>query len=229
MRLKFPDFIALAAFAGWFIAYMKYKKAWAKWLFGIVCFGSIGYIAFFNQQEEAGSTQSATTTGSNSPATIQSATASGSSTVIQAAPSSTVNNVQNGVSDSTLQQVLNLKDVELSERILAKYPHGCVILGLEGGKVIYDSRQKDIQMTSDWENCQISIDETNRICSISFPDQITIKSDHGTLIMNVGQFNIPYVENKPVSMGIECSDSVLNCEVLDSSKGIFLIGFRPNE
>ena len=46
MQLKLKEFLALGSFAGWFMNFMKFKKVWAQWLFGIICLGSILFIIF---------------------------------------------------------------------------------------------------------------------------------------------------------------------------------------
>lgn len=61
MRLKFSEFLALVSFVGWFINYMKFKKTWAKWLFGLVCLGSVVYVIFSNDKDSVGITQTAST------------------------------------------------------------------------------------------------------------------------------------------------------------------------
>jgi hypothetical protein len=97
---------------------------------------------------------------------MSNATTSGNNSPAQAAG----HDIINGASDQTLQQVLNLKDVELSERMLADYPHGCVILGLENGKVIYDTRLKDIKVITDWDNVKYAFDEKTQMMSITFTE-----------------------------------------------------------
>jgi hypothetical protein len=40
---------------------MKFKKTWAKWLFGLVCLGSVVYVIFSNDKDSVGITQTAST------------------------------------------------------------------------------------------------------------------------------------------------------------------------
>ncbi len=150
----------------------------------------------------------ATTSGSNSPAY-----AAGRDV-----------NVQNGVSDSTVQQLLNLKAVELSERMLSEYPHGCLLLGLENGKVIFDSRLKDIQMDADWDNATITINGGN--VKLIIP-KLAIVSGGIHLSTEIAESNFPFVEHKPVRTSwFNFYGLSLYCEVLDKDRDIFIIGCK---
>jgi hypothetical protein len=150
------------------------------------------------------------------------ATAFGNGSSAQAAG----HDINNGVSDSTLQQVLNLKDVELSERMLTDYPHGCVILGLENGKVIYDSRLKEIKVTADWDNTKYAFDEKTHMMAIYFSKFIMDYTNGSHLEFNGSTFEFPYLENKPFRNRIIGGLGDFYFQVLDTQKGILLIGFK---
>jgi hypothetical protein len=148
------------------------------------------------------------------------ATASGNNSTAQAAG----HDINIGVSDSTLQQVVNLKEVELSERILTEYSHGCLILGLENGKVKYDSRLKDIEFDADWNNTTITVSNGN--VDLLIPQLIVVS---GGIHLNIGVAEqiFPLVEHKPVRTSwFNLRGLSLYCEVLDKDRRIFIIGCK---
>gem|GEM_PF-900998 len=133
--------------------------------------------------------------------------------------------INNGVSDATLQKVLNLKDVELSERMLSDYPHGCIILGLKNGKVIYDSRLKDIQINGDWDNAKFVIDTNSQIAFLLLPHFSWISAQGGMVSLNYCSLGFRYAEDQPMQFRNMPSLNMFT-EVLDKNRGIFLIGFK---
>jgi hypothetical protein len=59
---------------------------------------------------------------------------------------------------TTLKQVLNLKQVDLSESFLSEFPYGCIIVGLQNnGHAAFDERLNGIQVNVDPKNVEFSI------------------------------------------------------------------------
>jgi hypothetical protein len=217
MQLNPSDFIAWAAFVlGGLIAMKKPKKV-IGWFLIIASGGYLLFAILSSGNESKPATSSSVT-----------ATVSGSGSTAQAAG----HDINNGIPTSALQQVLNLKDVELSERMLSDYPHGCIILGLENGKVIYESRLKDIVVNADWNSVIIAKDTTKKTIGITIPNfSYRHLTPGGLTATGMTLINtIPFAENEPVKDNtIDFSSWGLPSmyyEVLDASKGILLIGFK---
>jgi len=227
MRLRFSEFLALAAFAGWFINYMKFKKTWAKWLFGIVCLGSICYIIFFTSKDDSASAPTASTSGNNSPAIIQSATTSGSnSTVIQAASGSTVNTtINNGITGEQMRKLLDehfdtpKKRLELSNI----FTQGYALVGVANGSLVWVPRLKNVKFSADWDKTTI-VDEGNDIVLELYDMHITEPSGMHFSFDDVS-FNYPRVENV-VFKDNHVGSGLFYFLVLDLNQKIFVIGFK---
>lgn len=149
----------LASLLAWFIGYMKLKKAWAKWLLGLVFIVSIVYVVFGPRDDKTGGTQTASTSGSNSPATIQTATTTGSnSPIIQAAAGATVNaSITYGVSEETMRRLLIDEDNNSRTELAERYPQGYALLGYASGSIVFEPRLKNITVNADWNNTKVSL------------------------------------------------------------------------
>ena len=207
MRLKIGEIMSLATFVLGCLAYMKVKKKYVAFLLWGVCLISLILVVTSENQDN--------TSANNTTVT---ATSSGKGSSAQAAG----HDINNGVPASTVQQILNLKDVELSERMLADYPHGCIIIGLKNGKVIYDPRLKDISVTGDWDNAKLVVDTNSQKATLYISDMWIggIEIDHNS-------FSFDYSKTEPKRVtGISFSGVQIYSQVLDKDKGIFLIGFK---
>jgi hypothetical protein len=206
MQFKPSDILAWAGvISGGLIAMKKPKKV-IGWFLIIASCIYFSIAAFTTNTERSDShNQTATTAGNNSP-------------TYQAGHDITV---QNGVSEATLQKVLSLKDVELTERIQNEFPQGCVLLGMQNGKVLYDSRLRDIAFTADWDNARLKVEGTNAMIDIQHIDVYYQRN-----LSVVKNFSIvqswAFFEGQP-KMGPIPN---LYYEVLDAKRGIFIIGFK---
>jgi hypothetical protein len=156
MQFKPSDYVAWVGIVSGALIAMKKPKKVIGWFLIVASGGYFLITAFSSSDKEKSDSHNQTSIASGAGATAQAAG----------------RDINNGVSDATLQKVLNLKDVELSERMSADYPHGCIILGLENGKVIYDSRLKDVKVTADWDNTKYTFDETTHMMAVFFQSLI---------------------------------------------------------
>jgi hypothetical protein len=140
--------------------------------------------------------------------------------------------VQTGVSDSTLQQVLSLKTVELSERLMSKYRYGCVICGLVNGKVVYEAKiHPPVQIFADWDHARIEspAGDTNKAYLVlpgfgyEFPGPGVDRGWGNTVHweVNLKPGSPPTRLINPIGDEFE-----IYSEVLDAEKRVFLFGFQ---
>jgi hypothetical protein len=136
--------------------------------------------------------------------------------------------VINGVSEASLQKVLNLKDIELSERLLARYKHGCIILGLVNGKVIYDTRLKSgSRVVADWDQAGLIISPNNE-ARLLIPDFGFYNADSNisadSMLLNI---NFILADNPdPMRLRFSPVPFPMYLEILDAQKRVLLIGFQ---
>ncbi len=226
MRLKFSEFLALVSFVGWFINFMKFKKQWAKWLFGLVCLGSICYVIFSNEKESREIPQSVSTSGNNSPAIIQSATTAGSnSPVIQAAAGSTVNTIiNNGISAEQMRELLKERfDTPNQEVEFAKqFPQGYALLGVANGNLVWVPKFKTTKFSANWDET-IIYNDPNWGTMLHLSKMEIISPGIPIVEFDNVELNFPVVENVAVK---DRALGLFYLEVLDFDKKIFLIGFK---
>ena len=210
MQMKPSDFLVLCGFVlGGLIAIKKTKK-FIGW-FIIIASGTYLVFAVFSSSKEDKPPDKYVVT----------ATVSGNGQA-QAAG----HDIVNGVSDSTLKQVLNLKDVELSERMLTEYPFGCVVLGLENGKVVYDARLKDgMILTADWDNATIKIE--GAMAHIHIPNIKMLFPARGSTVMVEINDDWQFIEGVArQNRFIHTYPATMYYEVMDASRGITTVPLR---
>lgn len=215
--MQIPDWQVFIGFGGLVVAAAGLKISDRKWKWTLVCLGALMLIAAICFIFAPKSKDAPITTPTVS------ATASGTGSTAQAAG----HDINNGISPAQLEEVLNLKEVTLSQRILDEYPHGCIILGLEKGKVIYDSRLKDLQFSSDWDSFKLEIDDSKKLATLSFTKfSFSYQNQLPSGFINC-KFSFPFYEDhaSPV-ISIHLPGLLMYLEVLDRDKGIFLLGFK---
>ena len=158
--------------------------------------------------------QTTTTHGSNSPATIQSATASGSSTVIQAqggmvaiAPSGFVNQVQGnqiinfnqGLTVAEVLAMMKHKFIESLESLNNEYKSGWVMLGVASGKTVYTPEfDNGNRFTADFARSSLTYDNANNRVTVSLVDMSWSDRNSNRGSGNTEQFTFPMIEGRPI-------------------------------
>jgi len=153
--------------------------------------------------------QSATTIGSNSP-------------IIQAAPGSTVSF---GFTAEQVQVLLSEAFISQEKTLEEKYPFGFILFGLANGQIIYRSSLKSVKVEVDWAHARISIDASNHIADIVASFVVDTPTSHNMEFTNVG-FGMNYKDNEASQFPFNIGGVALVVEVLDSKRGLFMLGFR---
>jgi len=191
---------------------MKVKKKWVKTLL-LVVFGVALVVIFLLPNDNTGTHQNATTSGTNSPAINQSATASGSGVVNQAGRDLTINQ---GISEATLLAILRQKALSARDELASAYPGGYLLLGIANGRIIYEPKTNTFTMTA-----SASIDRTNNLVTV-FIQQLKIKGEIDVQLTNCTE-TFPFIENRARASSFSTR---VYYEMLDTSKNIFVIGLK---
>ena len=213
MHLPLQGLAALGAFILGCFVYMKVKKKWVKTLL-LVVLGVALVVIFLLPDDNTGTHQKATTSGSNSLAINQSATASGSGVVNQAGRDLTI--INQGVSEATVLAILKQKDISASGALASSYPGGYLLLGIANGRIIYEPNTNSFTMVA-----SASINRTNNFLIVDI-EYLKIQG-----LINLEEVNItesfPFIENRARASLLSPR---VYYEVLDVSKNIFIIGVK---
>jgi hypothetical protein len=193
-----------------FVAYVTTKNKVAIYL--LVAIGLLTLVvSFFPQAERPSTTQK------------QSATAPGGSiNQNQAGRDLTVNN---GISEAAMSALLRDKSIAANKDLSQKYPYGYILLGAVNGKVIYEPNSRQFQVRADWENWQLSVD--NGVANLFISTIEIVDRLGGVREIQHHQVVCPYREGQSAGTGLAAAKGIgIYFEVVDTSKQIFLIGFK---
>ncbi|MGA3164270.1 MAG: hypothetical protein ABSD77_08785 [Verrucomicrobiota bacterium] len=155
MQFKVSDFLAWATLVlGGLIAMKKPKKVIGWFLIIASCAFLLFAVFSSNTEKSEDRNQIATTSGNNSPATIQSATVSGSNnTVVQAAPGATVNASLSDESIKLIQEGMLALQKEKDAELKAKFNLGYILFtATDRNEIIPLGSPMDEILKVDWKS-----------------------------------------------------------------------------
>jgi hypothetical protein len=162
--------------------------------------------------------------------TVNQAIASDHSIINQPGGQVIINITKSGETVRTqLQQTITAHE-ELSQR----YPLGYVLFGIAGGNVVFQKPETGLELSPN-NKAVIKIDSVKKRATVSLVFfQATFPNGFPVIMESVKQI-FPYVENQPekfaAQFGFGKNGELIDVyiEVIDSSKFIFLLGFKYAE
>jgi hypothetical protein len=140
------------------------------------------------------------------------------------------NSVHNGVPPETLEHVLDLKETEVLEQMLAQFPYGGIVVGLPNGSIMMKSKLKIIEVKLEPDDITFFV--KNGIGHLSIAKfSITNPESNNTLQdISVKNEGFPFIRtSNPIDCGVYghmLGIPNMYISVLDVDKEIFILGFK---
>jgi hypothetical protein len=194
------------------INHMKYNRTWNKWLLGLIVLVSLCYIINSKINDIKLSFTSAMADNPSSKAQADLATIH-----------------SNGIPDVTPQKAIDLKGIQIPEKLESDFVYGYLIMGSQNGKVFYSPHLKDIQVSADWNNAVLSFSTEGNWGYVYIPRLEIVNLKHYSKFGQIDTeqyFPLEYPEpfrcNFAAIPGIPC----VFLKVLDQTNKLLLVGFN---
>ena len=206
------NFLQRPALAGLVHNLIHFKGIRAKWLVGLICLFSIGYIIWQMHSGFAIPTVKIARPDSNGE-------------------TGGANSYYTGTSNATFSKAFDLNGVTNEKEWASEFPYGYIILGLQQGKVIHALHSQTIQVAADWDNAVLSFSTEGNWGYVFIPQFTIINHQNKSIVDHVDTgeyFPLDYPEffqwSFATNSGIPCGF----IKVLDQQNKTLLVGLKPS-
>jgi hypothetical protein len=135
----------------------------------------------------------------------------------------------NDIPDVTPQKAIDLKGIQIPEKLESDFVYGYIIMGSQNGKVFYSPHLKDIQVSADWNNAVLSFSTEGNWGYVYIPRLEIVNLKHYSKFSEIDTeqyFPLEYPEpfrcNLAAIPGIPC----MFLKVLNQTNKLLLVGFN---
>ena len=208
------NFLQRPALAGLVHNLTNFKRMRAKWLAGLICLFSVGYISWLMHSGFVIPTVKIANPDSHSNGETAGA-----------------NPYSTGTSNATYSKTFELNGVTNEKELASEFPYGYIILGLQQGKVIHALHSQNIQVAADWDNAVLSFSTEGNWGYVFIPKFTIINHQNKSIVdhIDTGEyFPLEYPEffrwSFATNSGIPCGF----IKVLDQQNKTLLVGLKPS-